>query len=65
MQKIATFLTFHDQAEQAMKFYTPIFPDSKILSMNALGGSFQLAGQEFAALNGGHPSPSRRGCRSS
>ena len=53
MQKVTTFLTFNDQAEQAMKFYTSIFPDSKILNMNALGGSFQLAGQEFAALNGG------------
>ena len=53
MQKITTFLTFNDQAEQAMKFYTSIVPDSKILSMNALGGSFQLAGKEFAALNGG------------
>ena len=53
MQKITTFLTFNDQAEEAMKFYTSVFRDSKILSMNALGGSFQLHGQEFAALNGG------------
>jgi predicted 3-demethylubiquinone-9 3-methyltransferase (glyoxalase superfamily) len=53
MQKITALLTFNDQAEQAMKFYPSIFPNSKILSLNALGGSRQLQGQEFAALKGG------------
>lgn len=53
MQKITTFLTYNNQAEEAMKFYTSVFKDSKILSTNALGGSFQLHGQEFFVLNGG------------
>jgi predicted 3-demethylubiquinone-9 3-methyltransferase (glyoxalase superfamily) len=58
MQKIVTFLWFDDQAEEAMNYYTSIFPDSKVLNVHrhdgkVLTGSFQLAGQEFMALNGG------------
>jgi predicted 3-demethylubiquinone-9 3-methyltransferase (glyoxalase superfamily) len=65
MQKITTFLTFDDQAEEAVRFYTSIFPDSRILSERRYGpagpgpegslmtASFELAGQEFMALNGG------------
>jgi predicted 3-demethylubiquinone-9 3-methyltransferase (glyoxalase superfamily) len=65
MQKITTFLTFNNQAEEAVRFYTSIFKNSKILStMPAQDGtpgpkgtlmslSFQLEGQEFIALNGG------------
>jgi predicted 3-demethylubiquinone-9 3-methyltransferase (glyoxalase superfamily) len=30
MQKITTFLWFNDNAEQAVKFYTSIFKNSKI-----------------------------------
>ena len=32
MQKITPFLWFEDKAEEAMAFYTSIFPDSKIVS---------------------------------
>lgn len=65
MQKITTFLTFEDQAEEAVDFYTSIFPDSRIVSASRYGdagpgpkgsmmtASFQLAGQDFVALNGG------------
>lgn len=65
MQKITPCLWFDDQAEEAARFYTSIFKDSKILSMAHYGeGSprpagmvmtvtFQLNGQEFIALNGG------------
>ena len=65
MQKIIPFLWFDDQAEEAMKFYTSIFKNSKIGGVARLGdevpgpkgkvvtASFQLAGQEFMALNGG------------
>lgn len=65
MQKITTFLTFKDQAEQAATLYTSLFKNSKIVSMTRYGAggpgpngsvmtvSFQLAGQEFVALNGG------------
>jgi predicted 3-demethylubiquinone-9 3-methyltransferase (glyoxalase superfamily) len=69
MQKITPFLWFDDKAEEAVKFYTSIFKNSKIgnitryseVSAKASGrpvGSvmtvpFQLSGQEFVALNGG------------
>jgi predicted 3-demethylubiquinone-9 3-methyltransferase (glyoxalase superfamily) len=65
MQKITTFLTFNDQAEEAAKLYTSLFKNSKIVSTTRYGeggpgakGSvmsvtFQLAGQDFYALNGG------------
>ncbi|HYT52650.1 MAG TPA: VOC family protein [Gaiellaceae bacterium] len=64
-KKITTFLTFNDQAEEAVNFYTSIFENSKILSTNRYGeagpgekgsfmsATFELAGQEFIALNGG------------
>jgi predicted 3-demethylubiquinone-9 3-methyltransferase (glyoxalase superfamily) len=65
MQKITPFLWFNDQAEQAAKFYTSIFKNSKLGSISHYGegspgqpgkvmsATFQLAGQEFMALNGG------------
>jgi predicted 3-demethylubiquinone-9 3-methyltransferase (glyoxalase superfamily) len=59
MQKIVTYLWFDNQAEEAANYYTSLFPDSKIASsMPGPDGkpmvvNFQLAGQEFIALNGG------------
>jgi predicted 3-demethylubiquinone-9 3-methyltransferase (glyoxalase superfamily) len=65
MQKITPFLWFNDQAEEAMKFYTSIFKNSKPGSITRYGeagpgpeesvmsATFQLEGQEFIALNGG------------
>ncbi len=65
MQKITTFLTFAERAEEAAKFYVSIFKPSKILKTTRYGetgpgakGSvmtvqFKLAGQEYIALNGG------------
>lgn len=65
MQKITTFLTYTDQAEQAANLYISVFPNSKIVSVTRYGASgpgpkgsvmsvtFQLAGQDFFALNGG------------
>ena len=65
MQKITPFLWFDNQAEEAVKFYTSIFKNSKIGTMARYGeagpgpagsvmtASFQLEGQEFVALNGG------------
>lgn len=64
-KKITTFLTYDDRAEEAMSFYTSIFEDSRILSTRRYGaggpapegflmsGTFELAGEEFMALNGG------------
>ena len=65
MQKITPFLWFDNNAEEAMKFYTSIFKNSKIMNVSRYGeagpgpkgtvmvGSFQIEGQEFMALNGG------------
>jgi len=68
-QKITPCLWFDDRAEEAAKFYTSIFKNSKIgkitrydeeasqASGRPLGSvmtvEFQLEGQEFLALNGG------------
>lgn len=68
-QKIAPCLWFDDQAEAAVKFYTGIFRNSKIVKITRYGkagqevhggkpGSvltvaFELDGQAFTALNGG------------
>ena len=52
-QKITPFLWFDGQAEEAAKFYTSIFKNSKILSVNPLTVAFELDGQPFTALNGG------------
>jgi predicted 3-demethylubiquinone-9 3-methyltransferase (glyoxalase superfamily) len=65
MQKITPFLWFDTQAEEAAKFYLSIFENSKIKTVTRYGAAgpgpkgsvmtvdFELAGQEFVALNGG------------
>lgn len=59
MQKISPFLWFDNQAEEAAKFYTTVFKNSKIVGTmpgpdgKALGVTFTLDGVEFMALNGG------------
>ena len=65
MQKITPFLWFDGKAEEAAKFYTSIFKNSKMGEIRRYGdagpgpkgsvltASFQIEGQEFVALNGG------------
>ncbi|UBU18166.1 VOC family protein [Nonomuraea gerenzanensis] len=60
MQKITTYLWFDHQAEEAATFYTSLFPDSRIVSVQRQGEAhqalvveFELAGQRYLALNGG------------
>jgi predicted 3-demethylubiquinone-9 3-methyltransferase (glyoxalase superfamily) len=53
MQKITPFLWFDGQAEDAARFYTSIFTNSKIESITPMSATFQLDGLEFIALNGG------------
>lgn len=64
-QKIAPCLWFNDNGEEAAKFYTSIFNNSKIGNVSrygknapmpegtALTVAFELEGQSFLALNGG------------
>jgi predicted 3-demethylubiquinone-9 3-methyltransferase (glyoxalase superfamily) len=63
MQKITPFLWFDSNAEEAMKFYTSIFKDSKIKNISRYGeaepvpkgtvmvGTYKLNGQDFIGLN--------------
>ena len=65
MQKITPFLWFDNNAEEAMKFYTSVFKNSKVGKVTlypegspgpagtVMVGTFQIEGQEFIALNGG------------
>ncbi len=46
-------LWFDGQAHEAAAFYCSVFPDSHILSENAMVTTFSLKGQQFMALNGG------------
>jgi predicted 3-demethylubiquinone-9 3-methyltransferase (glyoxalase superfamily) len=65
MQKITPCLWFDDRAEEAMRFYTSIFKNSKVGSIARYGDAgpgkkgtvmtvtFEIEGQEFMGLNGG------------
>jgi predicted 3-demethylubiquinone-9 3-methyltransferase (glyoxalase superfamily) len=65
MQKITPFLWFDDNAEEAVNFYVSVFKNSKIGKVARYGKAgpgpegtvmtiaFELAGQEFIALNAG------------
>jgi predicted 3-demethylubiquinone-9 3-methyltransferase (glyoxalase superfamily) len=64
-QKVTPFLWFDADAEEAVKFYTSVFPNSRILSTSrypegsrgpagtVMTIDFELAGQRLTALNGG------------
>ena len=57
-QKITTFLTYNDRADEAAKFYVSIIKNSRIVSTmgppdRVVSVQFELEGQEFIALNGG------------
>jgi predicted 3-demethylubiquinone-9 3-methyltransferase (glyoxalase superfamily) len=63
--KLVTCLWFDTEGEDAARFYTSIFPGSKLGEITRYGSagpraegtvmtvSFELMGQEFVALNGG------------
>jgi predicted 3-demethylubiquinone-9 3-methyltransferase (glyoxalase superfamily) len=65
MNKITPFLWFDTQAEEAANFYVSVFQNGRILKTVRYGDtgpgpkgtvmtiSFEINGQEFAALNGG------------
>ncbi len=58
-QSITPFLWFDGNAGEAIEFYCSVFKHSKNNGLNKLpdgrvmGGSFELNGQKFMALNGG------------
>jgi predicted 3-demethylubiquinone-9 3-methyltransferase (glyoxalase superfamily) len=65
LTKITPCLWFDTQAEDAAKFYTGIFPNSRVVNVSHYGSAgprpegmvmvvdFELEGQSFVALNGG------------
>ena len=65
MQKIAPFLWFDGKAEEAIKLYTSVFKNSKIINISYWGkgspfpeeqvmtGVFELDGQQFYAFDAG------------
>ncbi|MFN8639670.1 MAG: VOC family protein [Dehalococcoidia bacterium] len=53
MLSITPFLWFDDQAAEAARFYTSIFPDSRILDETPMSVAFEVAGQRVMGLNGG------------
>ena len=65
MPKITTFLSYNNQAEEAVKLYTSAFKDAKVIRTTYYGEGapmpkgtamvieFELEGQPFLALNGG------------
>ena len=65
LTKITPCLWFDTQGEEAARFYTSVFPNSRIAEVTRYGEagprpagtvmtvSFELDGQEFVALNGG------------
>ena len=65
MQKITPFLWFDTEGEDAARFYTSVFPNSRIVDIQRYGEAgprdagtvmtvaFELEGQRFVALNGG------------
>ena len=66
MKPITPMLWFNGDAEEALKLYVSLFPDSKMLSVmrapkgtpgmaegQVLTASARINGQEFTALNGG------------
>jgi predicted 3-demethylubiquinone-9 3-methyltransferase (glyoxalase superfamily) len=68
-QKITPFLWFDRQAEEAAKFYTSVFKNSKVMNITRYGEAgaeasgrtkgtimtieFEIEGQKFIAINGG------------
>ncbi len=53
MQKVTPFLWFDGNLEEAVKFYTTVFPNARVESIGPMTAAFVIEGQEFMAFNGG------------
>src|SRR2546426_10501385 len=65
IERITTCLAFKDRAEEAVRFYVSVFPNSKIVGLTRsegdgpipkgklMGAEFRLLGREFTAFDGG------------
>ncbi len=65
IESLTVCLAFKDRAEEAVRFYVSVFPNSRILSLarsegggpipkgKLMGATFRLFGREFTAFDGG------------
>jgi len=53
IQKITPFLWFESGAEEAGKYYTTVFKNSKIISSHPMVTTLELEGLQIMILNGG------------
>lgn len=53
VRSITPFLWFDGNAQDAMRHYTSIFEDSRVIEDSAMSVTFELEGQRFIGLNGG------------
>lgn len=53
LQKVTPFLWFEKDAQRAAEFYVALFPDSRVVQASPMVTTFELAGVQFMALNGG------------
>src|SRR3989442_2340950 len=65
IKRITTCLAFKDRAEEAVRFYVSVFPNSKIVGLTRsegdgpipkgklMGAEFRLLGREFTPFDGG------------
>jgi predicted 3-demethylubiquinone-9 3-methyltransferase (glyoxalase superfamily) len=51
MAKVAPFLWFVGNMQEAVSFYVSIFDDARIIEMSPMSARFELLGREFLALN--------------
>ena len=54
MARVSPFLWFEGNMQEAVSFYTSVFKEAKLVSMNPAMATFELLGQRFLALNA-HP----------
>ena len=53
MTSITPFLWLDNNVPEAVAFYTSVFPNARVETVNDFMASFELEGQKFHALNGG------------
>ena len=53
IQKVTPFLWFNSGAEDAAKYYTSVFTNSKIITTNPMVTTFEIEGLQINILNGG------------
>lgn len=53
MQKITPFLWYNGRVEEAVAFYTTVFPKSNVVSASPMSATVEIEGQQLILFNGG------------